>query len=350
MAGGVGSRFWPLSRKNYPKQFIDILGTGKSLIRQTYERFSSICLAENFLVVTNQEYKELVLEHLPELKEEQVLLEPFGRNTAPCVAYANQKILAKNKNASIVVTPADHIITNEIKFRDIINAGFDFIAQNACLLTLGVTPSRVETGYGYIQVQDKKESCENKISKVKTFTEKPNYDMAKVFIDSGDFLWNSGIFLWSISSIMSAFNKYQPDLASLFSTIENQLNTTDEAKAINQVYSQCDNISIDNAILEKADNVFVYCADFGWSDLGTWNALYEQLHKDINNNATDKENRVLFYESKNCIVKNSTNKTIAIQGLKDYIIVDTDDTLLICKRKNEADIRRIANDVLADSF
>ncbi len=345
MAGGIGSRFWPLSKKNFPKQFLDILGTGKSLIRLTFERFRNVCSVDNFLVVTNHEHKSLVLEHLPELSEEQVLSEPFGRNTAACIAYANQKIIAKNKNACIVTTPADHIVTNEVKFCEIINSGFEFVTQNPKLLTLGIKPTRVETEYGYIQVQDSKLCINGKICKAKTFTEKPNTDMAKMFIDSGDFLWNSGIFLWSIDTIMSAFEKYQPDLYAFFNGIASKINTEEESLAINDVYSQCDNISIDNAILEKADNVFVYCSDFGWSDLGTWDSLYDHLPKDINNNATNKKENVLFYESKNCIVKNSTDKLIAIQGLKDYIVVETDDTLLICRRKNEQDIRRIANDV-----
>ncbi len=345
MAGGIGSRFWPLSKANTPKQFLDILGTGKSLIRQTFERFKHICSVENFLVVTNHEYKSLVLEQLPELTEAQILLEPFGRNTAPCIAYANQKIVAQNSNARVVVTPADHMITNEVEFCKVVKSGLEFIAKNSNLLTLGIKPTRAETGYGYIQIQDSNLCVSGKICKAKTFTEKPNIDMAEMFIESGDFLWNSGIFIWSIDTIMSAFKKYQPDLHTLFTGIASEINTPKETEAINDVYSQCDNLSIDNAVLEKADNVCVYCSDFGWSDLGTWGSLYDHLPKDINNNATDKKEKVLFYESKNCIVKNNSDKLIAIQGLKDYIVVETDDTLLICRRKDEQEIRRIANDV-----
>lgn len=345
MAGGIGLRFWPLSKKNHPKQFLDILGTGKSLIRQTFERFVNICCVENFLVVTNENYKHLVLEQIPELSEEQILLEPFRRNTAPCIAYANQKIMAKNSNACVVVTPADHIITNEIKFCKVVEEGLEFVAKNDELLTLGMHPTRPETGYGYIQIKDSETCSSDTICKVKTFTEKPNIDMAKVFIESGDFLWNSGIFLWSINTINRAFEKYQPDIYTLFSGIANKINTAEEQEVIDNIYSQCENVSIDNGILEKANNVFVYCAEFGWSDLGTWSSLYEHSPKDANNNNTCKEGVVMFYDSKNCIVKNTTDKIVAIQGLKDYIVVETNDTLLICRRQDEQEIRRIVNDI-----
>lgn len=344
MAGGVGSRFWPLSKNLRPKQFLDILGTGKTLIRHTFERFASVCPVENFLVVTNAIYKDLVLEQIPEMKEDQVLLEPLRRNTAPCIAYANFKILKRNANASIIVTPADHLILNEVKFIDVIKEGIQFVKDDNKLLTLGVKPSRPETGYGYIQVGKKPNGGEVDILPVKTFTEKPHLDLAKIFYESGEFFWNSGIFIWSLDAIQESFGKFLPDVNSLFDSILSDLDTDKEQEAIDKIYPECQNISIDYGILEKSDNVFVYCTEFGWSDLGTWGSMYEHSSKDNNQNAIQGEN-VMIYESKDCLINAKDKKLVVVQGLKDYIVVDTDKTLLICRKRDEQEIRKIVNDV-----
>ncbi|MDQ2179629.1 mannose-1-phosphate guanylyltransferase [Marinifilum sp. D714] len=344
MAGGVGSRFWPLSKNLRPKQFLDILGTGKTLIRHTFERFASICPVENFFVVTNAIYKDLVLEQIPEMKEGQVLLEPLRRNTAPCIAYANYKILKRNPNASVVVTPADHLILNEVKFLEVLKEGINFVSNEDKLLTLGMQPNRPETGYGYIQVGKKSVEKSSDIYPVKTFTEKPHLDLAKIFYESGEFFWNSGIFLWSLQAIQNAFNKFLPDVNALFDSILEDIDTAREQDAIDNIYPECQNISIDYGILEKSDNVYVYCTEFGWSDLGTWGAMYEHSTKDDNQNAIQGEN-VMLYESKDCLVNAPNEKLVVVQGLKDYIVVDTDKTLLICRKRDEQEIRKFVNDV-----
>ncbi|MDQ1772412.1 mannose-1-phosphate guanylyltransferase [Labilibaculum sp. A4] len=344
MAGGVGSRFWPLSKNNKPKQFLDILGTGKTLIQLTYERFASICPAENFFVVTNANYKNLVLQQLPNINEDQVLLEPIRRNTAPCIAYANHKIQKRNPNASIIVTPADHLILNETKFLGVLSEGIQFVQDGNKLLTLGITPSRPETGYGYIQVSNKAVENYSDVYPVKTFTEKPHLELAKIFQESGEFFWNSGIFVWKLSTIQDAFDKFLPDIKNLFEAILDKLDTGEEQSFIDQIYPKCENISIDYGILEKSESVFVYCSEFGWSDLGTWGSLYEHTAKDNNQNAIQGEN-VMLYESKNCLVNVPNNKLVVVQGLKDYIVVETDNSLLICRRRDEQEIRKIVNDV-----
>ncbi len=347
MAGGVGARFWPLSKNSKPKQFIDILGTGKTLIRHTFERFSSICPTENFYVVTNAVYKDLVLEQIPELNEEQVLLEPFRRNTAPCIAYANHKILKKNPNASIVVTPADHLILNEIHFVEVIKKGIGLVSTEDKLLTLGMKPQRPETGYGYIQVNHKiNRNDDAEIYSVKTFTEKPHFDLAKVFYQSGEFFWNSGIFLWSLKTIRKAFKEFLPDIESLFESISSQIDTKNEQKAINQIFTKCQNISIDYGILEKSENVYVYCTEFGWSDLGSWGSMYEHASKDEHKNAVQGKN-IMTYETKNCLIKAPDEKLMVVQGLKDYIVVDTENALLICNKHDEQSIRKFVDDVTA---
>jgi len=344
MAGGVGSRFWPLSKNKQPKQFLDILGTGKTLIQLTFERFASICPVENFFVVTNAIYKDLVLKQLPEINENQVLLEPIRRNTAPCIAYANYKILKQNPNASIVVTPADHLILNEAKFLTVLIEGIQFVQEGNQLLTLGINPSRPETGYGYIQVSNKAVQDYTDIYPVKTFTEKPHIELAKIFHESGEFFWNSGIFIWKLSAIQEAFKKYLPDVNALFESSFEKLDTLQEQEVINKIYPECQNISIDYGILEKSENVFVYCSEFGWSDIGTWGSLYEHTSKDNNQNAVQGEN-VMLYESKNCLVNIPNDKLVVVRGLKDYIVVETDDTLLICPKRDEQEIRKIVNDV-----
>ncbi|HOO85614.1 MAG TPA: mannose-1-phosphate guanylyltransferase, partial [Prolixibacteraceae bacterium] len=286
MAGGIGSRFWPLSKTSRPKQFIDILGTGETLIQQTYRRLLKICPPENFLVVTNTDYQSTVLEQLPDLSEEQVLSEPMRRNTAPCVAYASYKIQTRNPNANIIVAPSDHLITKEDDFIHQLKNGLKFVSENDALLTLGIKPSRPETGYGYIQINGKVDmEGVNNLHKVKTFTEKPDLRMAKVFVESGEFFWNSGIFLWSLKSITKAFKNYLPDVNEHFEKGLKHYYTSGENAFLNKTYSECRNISIDYGVMEKADNVYVLTADFGWSDLGTWGSLWDNSQKDDNGNA-----------------------------------------------------------------
>ncbi len=345
MAGGIGSRFWPLSKSSRPKQFIDILGTGETLIQQTFRRLKKICPPENFLVVTNLDYKDLVLEQLPGLTEDQVLSEPMRRNTAPCIAYACHKIKKKNKKASIIVAPSDHLITKEDEFISQLKNGLEFINRENALLTLGITPNRPETGYGYIQVNDSVNNKEiDNLYKVKTFTEKPDLKMARVFLESGEFYWNSGIFLWSLNSIISAFEKYLPEVNDLFSKGEKYYYTREEQAFLSKAYSECPNISIDYGIMEKASNVYVLCSDFGWSDLGTWGSLWDNSEKDNAGNAIKGKN-IKLYDTKNCIVNMSDEKLVVIQGLTDHIVVEADDILLICKKEDEQQIRQFVNDV-----
>lgn len=345
MAGGIGSRFWPLSRQVKPKQFLDILGTGKTLIQHTFDRFSKLIPKENFLVVTSVNYKDLVLEQLPKLKEEQVLQEPLRRNTAPCIAYAAYKIKSKNPDANLIVAPSDHLILKEEEFIQQIKAGIEFAKDKNALLTLGIQPNRPETGYGYIQVKNKEEfnSLDN-LYKVKTFTEKPDEEMAKVFIDSGEFFWNSGIFIWSLSSILEAFKLHLNEVSLLFEKGLKLYNTEDEVHFINKTYSECKGISIDYGIMEKAKNVYVLTADFGWSDLGTWGSLYENKEKDADNNVLNGDN-VLTYDTQNCIVNISDNKVAVLQGLDGYIVAESNDTLMICRREDEQQIKQFVTDV-----
>ncbi len=345
MAGGVGARFWPMSKTSRPKQFIDVLGTGKTLIRLTFERFAKICPPQNVLVVTNEMYKDLVLEQLPELTEKQVLCEPSRRNTAPCVAYANYKIKEENPNAMVVVAPSDHIILNEDEFVANITTAIAAAKENNWLLTLGIKPSRPDTGYGYIQYLNEKVYNENTpMYKVKKFTEKPNHEKAKEFIESGDFLWNAGIFIWSLKSIMKSFTDLLPEVDVLFEKGIGKYNTDKEEDFISETYSACQNISIDYGIMEKANNVYTLAVDFGWSDLGTWGSLYTIRDKDENNN-TIVGNDVMLYNTSNCIVNVPDGKLVVLQGLNDYIVVEEDNTLLVCKKKEEQQIRKFVDDV-----
>jgi mannose-1-phosphate guanylyltransferase len=345
MAGGIGARFWPMSKTSHPKQFIDILGTGETLIQQTYKRFLNICPAENILIVTNQLYKDLVKEQIPEISDKQILLEPSRRNTAPCIAYANYKILSENPNARIIVAPSDHIILKEDNFFNVVNESLEAVEQNDWLLTIGIQPSRPDTGYGYIQyTQTELQDSSSSIKKVKTFTEKPNLEIATSFLESGDFLWNAGIFIWSLKSIISAFDKYLPEVNELFKSGLDKYNTPLEESFINESYTVCRNISIDYGIMEKADNVYVYSADLGWSDLGTWGSLFEIREKDNTNNAIVGKN-VMIYDTQNCIVNIPKGKLAILQGLDDYIVVEQDNVLLICKKSEEQKIRNIVNDV-----
>lgn len=342
MAGGVGARFWPQSRKSKPKQFLDILGTGKSFIRATYERFLPMVPSENFLVVTNQNYKELVLEHIPELKESQVLCEPIGRNTAPCIAYAAYSLKKIDPEAQMIVTPADHLILNETEFHSIIGECQVFVEQSNALMTVGIKPSRPETGYGYIQ-----KSNSDVISRVKCFTEKPNLELAQTFVECGEFFWNAGIFIWKVKSIVEAFEKFLPEHHALFSSIVDDLGTSREAEAITQVFSECKSISIDYGIMEKAENVFVRCGDFGWSDVGTWGSVYQLSRKDAYANAKSHDG-IYLYNTRSSIVSLPKDKIAVVNGLKDYIIVDTEDALLICPKSEEQSIRKYIDDIKFD--
>jgi mannose-1-phosphate guanylyltransferase len=344
MAGGVGSRFWPLSRREKPKQFLDIIGSGETLIQQTYRRFKNTCPEENIYVVTNAEHKDIVIEQLG-IDPSRVLGEPFRRNTAPCLAYGTFRILKENPDALIAVTPADHLIIKEDKFRDVIQNCFDFAEGNDALITLGIKPDRPETGYGYIQADQKKPvKGFGNLLKVKTFTEKPDIDLARVFIESGDFYWNSGIFIWNIKSILSAFEKHMPDMYTVFDESRDIFGTKKEKTFIGKTYAECRSISIDYGIMEKADNVYVMCTDIGWSDLGTWSSLYEHSSVDKEGNSLIR-GEIFRYDCKGNIFNISEGKVAVIQGLKDYIVVDSDNVLLIVRKEEEQNIKQYLEDV-----
>lgn len=345
MAGGIGSRFWPLSKTKSPKQFLDILGTGRTLIQQTYDRFVELCPASNFFVVTSVEYKDIVAEQLPNMPESNILLEPLRRNTAACIAYASYRIHKINSKANIIVSPADHLIIQEKKFIETINKGLEHIMLSDILLTLGLKPTRAETGYGYIQI-DSGDVTDDEFSfcKIKTFTEKPELEIAKIFFDSGEFYWNSGIFLWRSETILKSFAQFLPEIKNSFDSVFDKLNTKEEQDIINDIYPNFENISIDYGILEKADNIYVLCSDFGWSDLGTWGSLYENTEKDENNNSINGNN-VFCYDTKNCVINTSKDKIVVLQGLDDYIVVETPDSLLVCSKKEEQSLRNIINDI-----
>ena len=344
MAGGVGSRFWPLSRRENPKQFLDILGTGETLIQQTYRRFKSVCNEKNIFVVTSSEHKDLVVKQL-DINPGNVLAEPFRRNTAPCLAYGTFRIFKENPDALIAVTPADHLIIKEDKFCDTIRESFEFVKDHDALLTLGIKPNRPETGYGYIQADRKKpvKGYDN-LLKVKTFTEKPDIELAKLFIQSGDFYWNSGIFIWNARTILEAFKKHLPDMFTAFDEGSKLFGTRQEKSFIGRTYTECRSISIDYGIMEKADNVYVICTDIGWSDLGTWSSLYEHSAHDKKGNSTVQGN-VFSYDNQGNIFNISPRKVAVIQGLKDYIVVDSDDVLLIVRKEEEQNIKNYLEDV-----
>ena len=342
MAGGIGTRFWPISRQATPKQFLDILGTGKSFIRSTYERFAPMVPNENFLVVTNKRYKAQVLEHIPELNESQILCEPIGRNTAPCIAYAAYTLQKLNPDARMIVTPSDHLILNEVDFREIISECVEYADKHDALMTVGIKPTRPDTGYGYIQT-----SSDSSISRVKCFTEKPNLEMAQTFIESGEFVWNAGIFVWKLSSIIEAFSRHLPEHHVLFSAIVDDLATEREEAAIEGVFSECKPISIDYGIMEKADNVYVRCGDFGWSDVGTWGSVYQLSRKDAFAN-TKLGGSSYTYATRSSVISIPEGKVAVINGLRDYIVVDTDDVLMICPRSEEQSIKKYIDDVKFD--
>jgi len=343
MAGGIGSRFWPMSTTDKPKQFLDILGVGKTLLQQTYERFTNICPKENIFIVTNQQYNDLVIEQL-QVAEKQVISEPVRRNTAPCIAYASYKIAQVNPDANLVVAPSDHLILKEDVFQDIINLAFEKSNSENCLITLGIKPSRPDTGYGYIQFVETGQEESALIKRVKNFTEKPDHKLAKEFLSSGDFYWNSGIFIWSVKSILSAMDTLLPEVSSLFKDGIDKYNTPEESDFIENAYQQCKNISIDYGIMEKADNVFVVLSDFGWSDLGTWGSLYDNLPKNGKNNAVIGK-RVFMYDSNNCIVNIPDEKLVILQGLDNYIVVESNNTLLVCKKEDEQKIKEMVSNI-----
>lgn len=339
MAGGVGSRFWPISTKKFPKQFHDMLGTGQSLIQRTFDRINQFVPSENILIATNERYADLVFKQIPVLSENQLLLEPAMRNTSPCILYSALKIYDQNPEAVMLVAPSDHWIENEDEFASNIETSFRVCSENDILMTLGIQPDSPNTGYGYIQF----ENDSDEIKKVKNFTEKPNLETAEKFLVSGDYLWNAGIFVWSVKSILSSFQKSLPEMYDLFN-IENTYNSSKESDFIKENYPKAENISIDFGIMEKAENVHVLPVDFGWNDLGTWGSLYNKLEKDSNYNATVNSQN-LFRDATGNMIRTQSGKRVVIQGLSDFIIVEKEDVLLICPKKDEQDIKQIVANV-----
>lgn len=341
MCGGIGSRFWPYSRTDRPKQFIDFLGTGRTLLQMSYDRVLPFVLPENIIIVTNAQYADLVKEQLPDIRDEHILLEPARRNTAPCVAWAAWHIAAIDPEASMMVTPSDHLITREREFGAAIKSGFEFVESHDALLTLGISPTRPETGYGYIQVG---EHVEDNILKVKTFTEKPNLELAKVFLESGEFFWNSGIFMWSARSIKAALLAHAPDIANLFEEGAGVFHTPREKEWIVRNFPGCMSISIDFAVMEKAANVYVETVTFGWSDLGTWSSLYDNSPKNRDTNVTQRCSVLSYNSTGNIFAVSNPGKLIVVDGLKDYIVADAGDVLLICPKAEEQRIKNMVND------
>lgn len=341
MAGGIGSRFWPKSRNSFPKQFIDILGTGKSLLQLTYERFLNVCPAKNIYFLTNESYIDLIIEQIDEVSKSNIIGEPCRRNTAPCVAYAAFKIAAINPNANIVVAPSDHLILKEDVFVGNINKAIAFASENDALLTLGIQPTRPDTGYGYIKYL----SSSDKIKKVEQFLEKPSLDKAKVFLDSGDYVWNAGIFIWNVNAVLKAFKKSAPAIFSIFEKGNAQYNTAEEAAFIAEHYPLCEDISIDYALMEKADNVFTIPGDFGWSDLGTWASLHEVMEKDASGNSFSG-NTAILTDTQNCLIQLPKEKIAVIKGLSDFIVVDDEKVLMIYPKNLEQEIKKVSADVV----
>lgn len=341
MAGGVGSRFWPFSRTDFPKQFHDVLGTGKSLLQQTVERFENICPKENIYIVTNASYKELVLEQLPFMNEDQVLLEVVGKNTAPCIAYAAYKIRTKNENANIVIAPSDHIIMKGLEYERRLNIALAESAERNILVTLGITPSRPDTGYGYIRFEEGGTEAHH----VLNFTEKPKLEVAKAFVSSGDYVWNAGIFVFRAETIINAFEKFEPVLAQEFAEGIDKYYTADEQEFVDGVYHKTKNISIDYAVMERAENVFVVLSDIGWSDLGTWKSLYEIKDKDDDKNVLD--GNIVTYDTKDCIIKTPAERLVVAQGLDGYIVAEYDNVLMICKKDEEQKVKEFVADLKA---
>ena len=344
MAGGVGSRFWPMSTAECPKQFIDVLGTGKTLLQLTVERFGNLIAPENIWVVTNQKYADIVAQQLPSMPRTNILCEPCRRNTAPCIAYISWRIKSTDPKANIVVTPSDHIVTNVQEFQRVVGECMKFTSDTDAIVTLGMKPTRPETGYGYIQANLSANSLRNKgIFRVDTFREKPDLATALKYIQQNNFFWNAGIFIWNVNTIVNAFRMYQPAMTRIFESMVPYYGTDREQQIVNERFPECENISVDYAIMEKAEEIFVCPADFGWSDLGTWGSLHQQTPKDLYGNATIGSNISLF-ESHNCIVHTTQERKVVIQGLDGYIVAECDDTLLICKLSEEQRIKQFSGE------
>lgn len=341
MAGGVGSRFWPVSTKTFPKQFHDMLGTGETLIQKTFNRLSNIIPKQNIYILTNEDYNDLVLEQLPEISKEQVVLEPAMRNTAPCILYASLKIKKLNPDALMLVAPSDHWIEDEAAFNKNVKQSFQFCEQKDALMTLGIKPTFPNTGYGYIEFN---KADDYPVKKVAQFREKPDYKTAKNFLSKGNFLWNAGIFVWSVNSVLKAFENNQPELFKLFNDAESVYNTPEESKFIQENYNKSENISVDYAILEKSPNVFVLPATFDWNDLGTWGSLYDKLDKDYNKNAVVNA-KILTNNAQGNMIKTYKDKVVVVDGLSNYIIVDKEDVLLIYPKAKEQDIKKVRQEV-----
>lgn len=344
MAGGVGSRFWPMSTTEKPKQFIDVLGVGRSLLQLTFDRFNGICSPENVWVVTNHNYKDLVTKQLPDIPVTNILCEPCRRNTAPCIAYVSWRIKAKDRNANIVVTPSDHIVTNSEEFKRVISQCLKFTSETDAIITLGMKPTRPETGYGYIQADLSSCSPRNKeIFRVDSFREKPDLETAKKYIKNKSYFWNAGIFIWSVNTIVNAFRIYQPSISKIFENMQAVYGTSQEQEEINLRFPECENISVDYAIMEKAEEIFVCPADFGWSDLGTWGSLLVQTKKDLYGNSVIGDNVSLF-DTHNCIIHTLDKKKVVIQGLDGYIVAEDGNKLLICKLSEEQRIKQFSGE------
>lgn len=339
MAGGVGTRFWPFSRASYPKQFHDVLGMGRTLLQQTADRFDGICPSENIFIVTSSLYKDLCKQQLPQLSDDQILCEPVARNTAPCIAYACYKIAQQDPEANVIVAPADHIILKEEEFKRTVQTALDATNGQDILVTLGIQPSRPDTGYGYIQyIADSSQP----VKKVKTFTEKPHLELAQQFVESGEFVWNAGIFVWNVQAIIKAFGAYLPEVAEIFEEGKGAYYTEQEEPFIDKAYSLTKSISIDNGIMEKAPNVYVVLSDFGWSDLGTWKSLYEASDKNEDFNVID--GHILLYDTKNCIIKTPKDRLVVVNGLDGYIVAEYDNVLMICRKEEEQKVKSFVAD------
>ncbi|MBQ0019681.1 MAG: mannose-1-phosphate guanylyltransferase [Bacteroidales bacterium] len=342
MAGGIGSRFWPMSTPQFPKQFVDVTGCGRSLLQLTYDRFKDVCPAENVWVVTSASYADLVSEQLPDIPVSNILLEPCRRNTAPCIAYVSWRIKKINPKANVVVSPSDHIVSDVKEFRRVVNSALNFVSESDSIVTLGMHPTRPETGYGYIQANLSLPSPRNaELYSVERFREKPDLQTAKEYVSQNNFFWNSGLFVWNISTIINAIRVYEPNIASVFEGIFDVLGTELEQEKINEVFPTCPNISVDYAILERAEEIFVFPASFGWSDLGTWGSLRENSQRDNNGNALIGNN-IQMYESTNCMVHTVGERRVVIQGLDDCIVAEKDGVLLICKMSEEQRIKEFS--------
>ena len=342
MAGGIGSRFWPMSTPQCPKQFVDVLGCGRTFIQLTVDRFKGVVPAENVWVVTSEAYRDIVAEQLPEIPEGNILLEPCRRNTAPCIAYVSWRIKLKDPKANIVVSPSDHLVLNVPEFQRVISSALQYASETDAIVTLGMKPTRPETGYGYIQT-DLSAACERnkEIFRVDAFKEKPDLKTAQEYVKKNNMLWNAGIFIWNINTIINALRVYAPQINGIFEGMQNVLGTKDEQAAIRERFPQCENISIDYAILEKADEIYCFPASFGWSDLGTWGSLRENTVQDAGGNAVIGSN-VKLYETKNCVVHVAQERRVVVQGLDGYIVAEKDNTLLICKLSEEQRIKEFS--------